>query len=168
MAKMKFSKNWWTKYQKDRGITWRRICGNRITYTCGEVEKERERVRAIIRAYGKRNTSNIDESSFTGEPNPVAKAKDSQVWTGTLNGDGALTIKVVSTGKLSALGGIIEAVLKTQEQETKAEQLTDRISKIFVPSILVLSLLTGMFWFYFGEPLWFEFAINVLRKHGKR
>jgi Cu+-exporting ATPase len=73
-----------------------------------------------------------------------------------------LTIKVVSTGKLSALGGIIEAVLKTQEQETKAEQLTDRISKIFVPSILVLSLLTGMFWFYFGEPLWFVFAINVL------
>ena len=106
--------------------------------------------------------SNIDESSFTGEPNPVVKAKDSQVWTGTLNGDGALTIKVVSTGKLSALGGIIEAVLKTQEQETKAEQLTDRISKIFVPSILVLSLLTGIFWFYFGEPLWFVFAINVL------
>ena len=53
---MKFSKTWWKKFQNDRGITWRRICGNRKTYTCGEVETERERVRAIISAYGERNT----------------------------------------------------------------------------------------------------------------
>ena len=70
VAKMKFSKNWWTKYQTDRGITWRRICGNIKTYTCGEVDKERERVRAIMSLYDKRGTFNFDESSlfpeFTG------------------------------------------------------------------------------------------------------
>jgi copper/silver-translocating P-type ATPase len=104
----------------------------------------------------------VDERSFTGELNAVTKEKGSQVWAGTVNGEGGLTIKVVSTGKSSALGGIIEAVLKTQEQETNSEQLTDRISKIFVPFILVLSLFTALIWFYIGEPLWFIFAINVL------
>ena len=64
---MKFSKTWWKKFQNDRGITWRRICGNRKTYTCGEVEKDRERVRAIMSPYDKRDTFNFDESSFFPE-----------------------------------------------------------------------------------------------------
>ena len=69
VAKMKFSRKWWTTFQKDRGITWRRICGNRKTYTCGEVEKECERLRAIMSTYDKRDTYNFDESSFFPEFN---------------------------------------------------------------------------------------------------
>jgi len=69
VAKMKFSQKWWTKLQKDRGITWRRICGNRKTYTCGEVEKEIERVRAIMSTYVERDIYNFDESSFFPEFN---------------------------------------------------------------------------------------------------
>lgn len=107
-------------------------------------------------------TSNIDESSFTGEPIAVVKTKDSKVWAGTVNGEGLLIVKVVNTGKASALGGIIEAVLQAQEQETTIEKLTDRISKIFVPSILTLSVLVGVLWSLLGEPLSLVFAINVL------
>ena len=104
----------------------------------------------------------VNESSFTGESTTVTKSKGSQVWAGTNNGTGSLTINVVGTGKSSALGGIIQAVLETQEQETAYEHLTDRISKIFVPSILVLSLFTGVLWAIAGEPMSFIFAINVL------
>jgi len=67
VAKMKFSKKWWNKYQRDRGITWRRICGDRKTYTCGEVENERERLRAIMSPYADRNIFNFDESSLFPE-----------------------------------------------------------------------------------------------------
>lgn len=104
----------------------------------------------------------VNESSFTGESALVTKSKGSQVWAGTNNGAGSLTISVVGTGKSSALGGIIQAVLETQEQETVSEQLTDRISKIFIPAILVLSLFTGVLWAIAGEPMSFVFAINVL------
>ena len=104
----------------------------------------------------------VNESSFTGESAAVTKKKGSQVWAGTNNGAGSLTINVVGTGRSSALGGIIQAVLETQEQETNSEQLTDRISKIFVPSILLLSLFTGVFWTIAGEPMSVIFAINVL------
>ena len=104
----------------------------------------------------------VDESSFTGESAAVTKNKGSQVWAGTNNGAGSLTINVIGTGRSSALGGIIQVVLETQEQETHSEQLTDRISKIFVPSILLLSLLTGVFWAIVGESMSVIFAINVL------
>lgn len=106
--------------------------------------------------------SSIDESTFTGEPLAVSKTAGAEVWAGTVNGEGLLLIKVVNTGKASALGGIIEAVLKAQEQETSIEKLTDRISKIFVPSILILSILVGTIWYFLGEPLSMVFAINLL------
>ena len=106
-------------------------------------------------------TSSIDESTFTGEPLEVSKTAGAEVWAGTVNGEGLLLIKVVNTGKASALGGIIEAVLQAQEQETSIEKLTDRISKIFVPSILMLSVIVGVVWTLLGEPLSMVFAINV-------
>ena len=107
-------------------------------------------------------TSSIDESTFTGEPLEVSKTTGTEVWAGTVNGEGLLLIKVVNTGKASALGGIIEAVLQAQEQETTIEKLTDRISRIFVPSILILSIIAGVTWTLLGEPLSTVFAINVL------
>jgi len=64
VTKMKFSQTWWTKFQTDRRITWRRICGDRKTYTSGEVENERERLRAIMSPYAERDIFNFDESSF--------------------------------------------------------------------------------------------------------
>lgn len=107
-------------------------------------------------------TSSIDESTFTGEPLAVLKSTGAKVWAGTVNGEGLLLVKVVNTGAASALGGIIEAVLRAQEQETSIEKVTDRISKIFVPSILMLSLIVGAVWSLLGEPLSTVFAINVL------
>ena len=107
-------------------------------------------------------TSSIDESTFTGEPLAVSKTAGAEVWAGTVNGEGLLLIKVVNTGKASALGGIIEAVLQAQEQETSIEKVTDRISKVFVPSILIISLIVGVAWGAAGEPLSTVFAINVL------
>ena len=106
--------------------------------------------------------STIDESTFTGEPIPVEKHQGASVWSGTLNGDGGLEVQVAQAGEASALGRLIQAVADGQSTEAPVEELTQRISKIFVPSIILLSVLVGIGWFYFGESNAAIFAINVL------
>ena len=106
--------------------------------------------------------STIDESTFTGEPIPVDKKADDTVWAGTLNGEGSLTITVEKTGSTSAIGSLIETIAQGQSSEAPIESLTQRISKIFVPSIIVLSLIVGLAWMVNGEPQALIFAINVL------
>ena len=67
------------------------------------------------------------------------------------------------TGRTSALGSIIDAVVEAQGTAAPIEALTDRISKIFVPTILALSLATGVFWhFYMDSPKALIYAIDVL------
>jgi len=107
--------------------------------------------------------STINESTFTGEPIPVEKSKGTKVFAGTLNGDGGLLVQTTHTGRSSALGGIIDAVVDAQGTAAPIEALTDRISKIFVPAILLLSLITGLVWhFGFYNPKALVFAIDVL------
>jgi heavy metal translocating P-type ATPase len=80
-----------------------------------------------------------------------------------LNGDGGLLVQTTHTGRSSALGGIIDAVVDAQGTAAPIEALTDRISKIFVPAILLLSLITGLVWhFGFHHPKALVFAIDVL------
>lgn len=106
--------------------------------------------------------STVDESAFTGEPIPQNKRVGHQVWAGTVNGNGGLVIQVDKTGISTALGEITKAVLEAQESQSPIEELTDKVSKIFVPAVLVLSLLTGLMWTVLQEPKAWVFAIDVL------
>ena len=108
-------------------------------------------------------SSTIDESTFTGEPLPVEKEMGSKVWAGTMNGNEGLLVRVTHTGRSSALGGIIDAVVDAQGTAAPIEALTDRVSKIFVPTILALSIATGLIWhFAFDAPKAVIYAIDVL------
>lgn len=108
-------------------------------------------------------SSTIDESTFTGEPLPVEKGLGSKVWAGTMNGNEGLLVRVTHTGRSSALGGIIDAVVDAQGTAAPIEALTDRVSKIFVPTILALSIATGLIWhFAFDAPKAVIYAIDVL------
>ena len=51
VQKMKFCQKWWQRFQKDRGMRWKKICSNRQTFTNNEVEVERERLREIMIPY---------------------------------------------------------------------------------------------------------------------
>lgn len=106
--------------------------------------------------------STIDESTFTGEPMPLNKSEGAPVWAGTLNGSGALTVKVAKAGGASALGKLTEAIAESRATVAPIEALTQQISKYFVPSIILLSVAVGTLWLSLGEPKGFLFAINVL------
>jgi P-type Cu+ transporter len=93
-----------------------------------------------------RGTSAVDESMLTGESLPVDKAAGAKVYGGTLNQSGALTIRVSTAGKGSALSRIVEAVEQAQGSKAPIARLADTVSGIFVPIVLGLALLTLVAW----------------------
>jgi Cu+-exporting ATPase len=97
--------------------------------------------------------SNVDESMLTGEPLPVAKAKGDEVIGGTLNKTGAFLMRAKRIGSDTALARIIELVRNAQSSKPAIGRLADKISAIFVPSVLIIATLTLLAWFNFGpEP----------------
>ncbi|WP_232341197.1 heavy metal translocating P-type ATPase [Bisbaumannia pacifica] len=98
-------------------------------------------------------TSHVDESMLTGEPLPVAKGVDDEVSAGTVNGKGGLVYEATRVGADTRLGQITEQVASAQNSRPPIGALADRISSIFVPSVMIIAVLTALAWFNVGaEP----------------
>lgn len=97
--------------------------------------------------------SSIDESMLTGEPLPVDKQVGDKVVGGTLNKQGYLQVRTSVVGQGTVLSQIIKMVETAQGSHAPIERLTDRISAVFVPIVLVLSVLTFIVWTMLGNPL---------------
>ena len=97
--------------------------------------------------------SSIDESMLTGEPLPVDKQVGDKVVGGTLNKQGYLQVRTSVVGQGTVLSQIIKMVESAQGSHAPIERLTDRISAVFVPIVLVLSVLTFIVWTMLGNPL---------------
>jgi HflK protein len=89
--------------------------------------------------------STIDESSITGEPLPQEKKPGDEVFSGTLNNDTLLRVRVSRSGSNTTLARVIELVKEAQERRSPVERLADRAAKYFLPALLVSAALT----FYF-------------------
>ncbi len=100
-----------------------------------------------------RGESSVDESMVTGESLPVEKKKGSNVIGATINQDGILYVKATKVGKDTFLAHIIKLVEEAQTEKVPIQALADKITNIFVPSILVLAILTFGGWFYFSSDL---------------
>lgn len=97
--------------------------------------------------------SSVDESMLTGEPLPVDKKIGDQVIGGTINKQGIFHFKATVVGEHTILSQIIKMVESAQGSHAPIEKLTDRISAVFVPIVLVLSVLVLLFWTVLGNPL---------------
>lgn len=97
--------------------------------------------------------SHIDESMLTGEPVPVKKQTGDDVSAGTVNGKGGLVYKATRVGADTRLGQITEQVANAQNSRPPIGELADKVSSIFVPSVMIIAVLTALAWFNFGaEP----------------
>ncbi len=94
--------------------------------------------------------STLDESMMTGESLPVEKEVGDYVTGGTLNRDGSFLFRVSATGKKSVLGKIIELVEEAQSAKPPIQKMADKIASVFVPVVIVISLLTFLYWFFIG------------------
>ncbi|WP_249977650.1 heavy metal translocating P-type ATPase [Vreelandella olivaria] len=98
--------------------------------------------------------SYIDESMLTGEPLPVHKSSDDEVSAGTVNGNGSLVYRATRVGTDTRLGRITEQVASAQNSRPPIGELADKVSGIFVPSVMIIAVLTALGWFNFGpEPI---------------
>jgi Cu+-exporting ATPase len=94
--------------------------------------------------------SSVDESMVTGESLPVDKTRGDSVIGATINQDGILYVKATKIGSDTFLAHIIELVEEAQGSKVPIQKLADKITNIFVPSVLILSLLTFLGWWIFN------------------
>lgn len=95
----------------------------------------------------------IDESMLTGEPMPVSKSTGDEVAAGTLNTHGAIIYQATRVGSETALAQIIRLVKKAQGSKPAIGRLADRISAVFVPSVMLVAVVSALAWYNLGpEP----------------
>lgn len=90
--------------------------------------------------------SALDEAMLTGEPMPVPKRVGDRVIGGTVNGSGALVLRVTATGADAVLAQIVRLMREAQGSRAPIQQLADRVSAIFVPVVLGLAAATFLVW----------------------
>ncbi|WP_261815420.1 heavy metal translocating P-type ATPase [Vibrio gallicus] len=105
-------------------------------------------------------SSVVDESMLTGEPVPVEKQTGENVSAGTVNGNSSITVVATKVGKETALSQIIDMVVRAQNSKPSIARLADTVSGVFVPSVMIISVLTALAWYNFGtDPVWVHMLV---------
>ncbi|ACO78302.1 copper-translocating P-type ATPase [Azotobacter vinelandii CA] len=104
-------------------------------------------------------TSFVDESMITGEPVPVEKTPGAGLVGGTINQNGALTLRVTRIGGDTVLAQIIRMVEQAQGAKLPIQALVDRVTLWFVPVVMLVALLTFLAWMFFGPAPALTFAL---------
>ncbi|MCQ2416400.1 MAG: heavy metal translocating P-type ATPase [Oscillospiraceae bacterium] len=107
----------------------------------------------------------INESALTGESIPIEKTVGDTVSAGTINQSGYLVCKAVKTGKDTFLSQIIQMIENAAATKAPVAQTADKVSAVFVPAVMVLSLITFLIWnrlFGLSASLSLERAVTVL------
>jgi HflK protein len=89
--------------------------------------------------------STVDESSVTGEALPRDKQTGDEVFAGSLNGGGALRVRVSRAGEDTTLARVVRLVEEAREKRAPVEKLADRVSVYFLPALLLAGALTFVF-----------------------
>lgn len=102
--------------------------------------------------------SSIDQSAITGESIPVEKEIGDNVVSGTINKNGFLKIKATKIGENTTLAQIIKLVEEASNSKAPISKIADKVSLVFVPTVILISILTGIIWILVGQTV--EFALT--------
>jgi Cu+-exporting ATPase len=103
--------------------------------------------------------SNVDESMITGESMPVEKSEGAEVIGGTINKTGSFKFRATKVGKETALAQIIKLVEEAQASKAPIQELADKVSAYFVPTVLGIGIFAFIVWILLGKG--FLFALTV-------
>ncbi|HLX59666.1 MAG TPA: heavy metal translocating P-type ATPase [Planctomycetota bacterium] len=92
----------------------------------------------------------VDEALMTGEPIPVEKKPGSSVTGGTLNKNGTFQFQAVKVGAETVLSQIVERVKAAQASKAPIAKMADKISRYFVPAVLILAIVAALCWLHWG------------------
>ncbi len=107
--------------------------------------------------------SSIDESMISGEPMPVEKGVGAKVVGATINGRGSFVMKAEKVGSETLLARIVQMVADAQRSRAPIQKLADSVASYFVPSVILISLLTFIVWASFGpDPRLAHAIINAV------
>ena len=101
----------------------------------------------------------IDESMITGEPIPLSKSEGDKVVGATLNGTGGLIIRAEKVGGETLLSRIIHMVAEAQRSKAPIQKLADSVAGIFVPAVILSSIITFIVWSVWGPEPAFSYSI---------
>ncbi|AVF48721.1 copper-translocating P-type ATPase [Elizabethkingia anophelis] len=106
--------------------------------------------------------STIDESMITGEPVPVDKKEGDSVTSGTINGNRTFLMEAERVGEETLLSQIIHMVNEASRSKAPIQKLTDKVSAIFVPIVVLIAILTFVVWSIWGPDPKFVYAFACL------
>ena len=91
-----------------------------------------------------RGTSSVNQAAITGESLPVVKERDDEVFAGTLNGDGALELRVLKLAHDTTLARIMHSIEEAQGSRSQTQSFVDRFARIYTPAIVALTLVLAV------------------------
>lgn len=108
-------------------------------------------------------TSSVDESMITGESLPVQKEEGSKVTGATVNGSGSFIMRAERIGKETLLAQIVKMVSEAQRSRAPIQRLADLVSFYFVPSVILIAVITFIVWAWVGtEPRLAHALVNAI------
>src|SRR5262249_23784669 len=96
--------------------------------------------------------SSVDESMISGDPLPVEKDAGDRLIGGTVNGTGGLRMRVERVGSETFLAQVVRMVSEAQRSRAPIERIVNQVSRYFVPTVVVVSLLAFVAWSIWGDP----------------
>ena len=116
----------------------------------GDIVLARPGERIAVDGTVEEGTGGVDESMLTGESLPVLKAPGSAVYGGTISGTGAFRYRATTLGEASRLSAIVRLLRAAQASRAPLQKLADRVSAVFVPVVLCISVATFVVWYLVG------------------
>ncbi|HET6912371.1 MAG TPA: heavy metal translocating P-type ATPase [Rhodanobacteraceae bacterium] len=104
-------------------------------------------------------SSSVDESMLSGESIPVEKHAGERATAGTVNGTGTLTMRADKVGADTVLSQIVALVAQAQRSRAPLQRLADRVSRVFVPAVVGIAIVTAIVWMLIGPEPRIAYAI---------